>query len=42
MAVIQAHALVSNPTIQAEMVNYTKQVCDSFPSFADACKVSTG
>ncbi|PNW87014.1 hypothetical protein CHLRE_02g105200v5 [Chlamydomonas reinhardtii] len=38
MAVIEAHSLVSNPTVQAEVVNYTLAVCEQFPSFTTACK----
>lgn len=39
MAVIEAHSLVSNPAVQQDIVNYTKALCESFPSFADACKI---
>ncbi|KAG2484608.1 hypothetical protein HYH03_016562 [Edaphochlamys debaryana] len=38
MAVIEAHSLVANPTVQSEVVNYTKAVCDQFPTMADPCK----
>ncbi|GLI59307.1 hypothetical protein VaNZ11_001161 [Volvox africanus] len=38
VAVAEAHALVSNPQVQAEVRNYTKTVCDNFPAFADMCK----
>lgn len=41
MAVIEAHSLVSNPTVQAEVVNYTLAVCEQFPSFTTACKVGS-
>ncbi|GFR40064.1 hypothetical protein Agub_g604 [Astrephomene gubernaculifera] len=39
MAVIEAHSLVSNPAVQAEMLNYTLAVCGQFPSFAEPCKL---
>uniref|UniRef100_A0A7S0RWN7 Saposin B-type domain-containing protein n=1 Tax=Chlamydomonas leiostraca TaxID=1034604 RepID=A0A7S0RWN7_9CHLO len=39
MAVIQAHALIANPSVQANLVNYTKALCESFQSFSDACKL---
>ncbi|GAX84293.1 hypothetical protein CEUSTIGMA_g11715.t1 [Chlamydomonas eustigma] len=28
MAVIEAHSLVTNPTVQSDLVNYTKALCD--------------
>ncbi|GFH19804.1 sulfated glycoprotein 1 [Haematococcus lacustris] len=38
MAVIEAHSLISSPSVQAEAIDYTKGMCDSFPSYADLCK----
>ncbi|GIL71502.1 hypothetical protein Vretimale_2616 [Volvox reticuliferus] len=38
MAVAEAHALVSNPQVQAEVRNYTKAVCDNFQAFSEMCK----
>ncbi|KXZ44347.1 hypothetical protein GPECTOR_69g440 [Gonium pectorale] len=38
MAVIEAHSLISNPSVQAEVLNYTLAVCDNFPNFAQPCK----
>ena len=28
MVVLEAHSLITNPTVQASILNYTKQVCD--------------
>eukprot|EP00195_Chlamydomonas_chlamydogama_P008611 CAMPEP_0202892336 /NCGR_PEP_ID=MMETSP1392-20130828/2055_1 /ASSEMBLY_ACC=CAM_ASM_000868 /TAXON_ID=225041 /ORGANISM="Chlamydomonas chlamydogama, Strain SAG 11-48b" /LENGTH=397 /DNA_ID=CAMNT_0049576233 /DNA_START=195 /DNA_END=1388 /DNA_ORIENTATION=- len=39
MAVIEAHSLITNPSVQADLLNYTKALCDTVgATFADACK----
>jgi hypothetical protein len=35
MAVLEAHSLVSSPSIQGELINATKALCDQYPSYAD-------
>lgn len=37
MAVIEAHSLVTNPSIQADITTYVKQLCTSVTSLPDDC-----
>eukprot|EP00798_Chlamydomonas_sp_ICE-L_P008802 gene8802-33673_t len=42
MAVIEAHSLIQSPTVQEEIVNYTKAICNTMGSSADACRKYVG
>lgn len=38
MVVLEAHSLITNPTVQSSILNYTKQVCDlAGPNVAPTC-----
>lgn len=40
MAVIEAHSLIVNPTVQQDLLNYTEAICTGLPTYAAECKVS--
>lgn len=39
MAVIEAHSLIMNPTVQQDLLNYTEAICSGLPTYAAECKV---
>ncbi|MEW5311676.1 MAG: hypothetical protein WDW38_003371 [Sanguina aurantia] len=39
MAVIEAHSLIANPTVQQDLLNYTEAICAGLPTYAAECKV---